>query len=242
MAIPTADDLIALLDSFPWADLDEALSASLLSAYQDIMRAQGARGAAAAGGAWNPQDPFLDRWATKYVGARVVQLQGTTREAVADLLRTVFDEHAGGGSLLELAEAVRDRVREQFAGYEDWRALRIARSESAIAYNHGDIFGYHQAGVSEVDVIDGTQDDICQAANGKRWPLAQALADPIGHPNCSRALLPVVPAAGAPSGEGQARAEISDDWAVICAQMAELIAAGEDPTPWLRTEEADADV
>jgi len=94
--------------------------------------------------------------------------------------------------------------------------------------------------VSEVDVIDGTQDDICAAANGQRWPLAQALADSIGHPNCSRTWAPVVP--DTPAGEGQAAllVALSEDWAIICAQMADLVAAGEDPTPWLRTEEDDA--
>lgn len=237
MAIDTAADLEALVDAFPWADYDEVLSKSLLECYATVMQAQGLRGAAAAGGTWNQDDPFLQRWATKYVGARVKQLQGTTREAVKDLVRRTFDDQGGGGNLLELAEKIRDQVREQFAGYEDWRALRIARTETGIAYNHGDIFGFRVAGVNEVTVLDGVNDTLCADANGKTWPLARALADPLGHPNCRRAFAAVLP--DTPADEGQALAAIADDWALICAEMAGLIAEGEDPTPWLRTEDED---
>lgn len=230
-------DAAALIDAFPWSDYDETLARALLDAYSTIMQAQGARGAAAAGGTWDQDDPFLHRWATKYVGARVTQLQGTTREQVTELVRRVFDEQGGGGGALDLAERIRDAVRRQFAGYEDWRALRIARSECAIAYNHGDLFGFRLAGVAEVDVIDGTQDAICAQANGQRWTLAQALANPIGHPSCSRTWAPVIP--DTPADEGHAIAAIADDLATLCAEMAAIIIDVDDPTPWLRDPEED---
>lgn len=73
------------------------------------------------------------------------------------------------------------------------RAMLISRTESAMAYNHGTLLRYSQSGqVSGVEVLDGTNDDICAAANGQVWTLEEAADSPIGHPNCVRAFVPVL--------------------------------------------------
>ena len=122
-----------------------------------------------------------------------MQLDATTRTEVAAAIQAAFDSSGTGVSVQELNTLVLDTVQQKFKGYEQYRALRIARSESAIAGNHGNIFGFAQAGVSEVDVLDGTGDEICSAANGQRWTLRKALEHPIGHPNCQRSMNPVLP-------------------------------------------------
>ena len=188
----TVAEVLAILETFPWDEWNERLGPGLSQHYRDILTKHGAAGAKAAGGTWNPSDPFLSKFATGYVGERITQLDETTRAEVAAAIRTAFDE-AKGASIQQLADTIGDTVREKFKGYEQFRALRIARSESAIAANHGNVFGYAQAGVTEVDVLDGTGDDICSAANGQRWSLRQSIANPIGHPNCQRALNPVLP-------------------------------------------------
>lgn len=73
------------------------------------------------------------------------------------------------------------------------RAMLISRTESALGYNHGTILRYEQSGqVSGVEVLDGTNDEICAAANGQTWTLDEARDSPIGHPNCVRAFVAVL--------------------------------------------------
>lgn len=181
----TVDELLALLDEFPWDEYAARLGPELQTTYRDVLEIGGAAGARAVAGAqWNPSDPFLDRFATRYVGERVRQLTGTTREEVAALVRTAFAD--GSLPVQELATKIHDTVRERFSDYERYRALAIARTETAIAYNHGNALGFVQAGVDEVDIRDGTGDALCAAANGQRWTVQRWLSDPIAHPNCER--------------------------------------------------------
>ena len=111
---------------------------------------------------------------------------------MSEAIRAALDG-AGGVSIQELNTLVLDTVQEKFKGYEQYRALRVARSESAIASNHGNILGFAQAGVNEVDVLDGTDDDLCAAASGQRWTLRESIENPIAHPNCQRGFSPVLP-------------------------------------------------
>ena len=43
-----------------------------------------------------------------------------------------------------------------------------------------------QAGFTLVDVFDGDKEEPCASANGAVWTLEEALASPLGHPNCVR--------------------------------------------------------
>lgn len=79
-----------------------------------------------------------------------------------------------------------------FPYMSDWRARRIARTEAAFAYNRGQISSLREAGFGKVEVIDGIHDEICASVNHKIWTLAEAEANPLGHPHCSRHFLPVV--------------------------------------------------
>jgi hypothetical protein len=72
------------------------------------------------------------------------------------------------------------------------RARVIARTESGTAYNLGAVASYRTAGLSHVQVLDGEYDEPCKSANGSRWTLDQAAANPLGHPNCVRAFSPIV--------------------------------------------------
>lgn len=178
----TVIDLLVRLDRFPWAEWRRRLSPGMTQVYRDVVNTAGKPAAAAAGGTWDFQDPFLSRWMTRYVGERIVQLEATTKTRIAALLRDQFDQ-APETTLLEQSRAILDAVREEYTGYEGWRAARIARTERAIAANHGAALGYAQAGVQEVEVSDGTEDDECAAANGQIWSVAKALSDPVAHPN-----------------------------------------------------------
>ncbi|GEO26680.1 hypothetical protein AAC03nite_24650 [Alicyclobacillus acidoterrestris] len=79
-----------------------------------------------------------------------------------------------------------------FPYMSDWRARRIARTEAAFAYNRGQFASLRDAGIGKVEVIDGTQDDICATVNHKIWTLEEAEANPLGHPHCSRHFIGII--------------------------------------------------
>jgi len=109
----------------------------------------------------------------------------TTKDDIRLLVSRQADE---GWSAEQLAKAIREKG--DIASRS--RALTIARSETGTAYNLGSVTAYRVGGVTHVDVLDGEDDPICAAANGARWTLEEAAANPLGHPNCVRAFSPVV--------------------------------------------------
>jgi hypothetical protein len=182
---------LAILNSFDWKAYHKHVGDSLADSLGLIVETQGARAAEQVGGTFTPDDPFVKKTFTDYVGDRIVDLDNTTKDDVATLIRDVLDD-AEGLTTIELGDKIAELVQEKFAGYEDWRADRIARAETSIAYNHGTVFGYKQSGVSKVLVLDGDDfDDACREANGQIWTLAKALANPIEHPGCERGFSPV---------------------------------------------------
>lgn len=184
----TPEQLLLMLEAFDWAAWRERLADDLWPIYRDVVSLSA--GAAVSEFALN--DPFVQQTMTAYMTERIVQLEAFTKQNLAAFLRRTLDERGGFGSPQELSEAIASQVRIQVRGYETWRASRIARTESAIAYNHGQVFGAKQAGLTHVHVTDGDKDADCAAANGATWTLEQALANPVSHPNCTRAFSPAV--------------------------------------------------
>ena len=84
------------------------------------------------------------------------------------------------------------------AGFSAVRADRIARTETAMAFNAATADTYKEAGVKEVDVLDGPgcledgHNDAVSGVNGQRWSLAKSIQFPLGHPNCRRDFAPVI--------------------------------------------------
>lgn len=221
----TSTTLLKKLESFDWKAWNKSLEKGLFQPYRDLVLTTAQGAAKKVGAIFALNDPLLSRFMTSYVLERAVQINETTKEAVADLIRGVF---ASGETDDSLANLIRDKMREQFDGYEQWRANRIARSETAIGYNQANVLGFAQADVREVEVVDGTGDEVCESANGQMWALREALTKPIAHPNCTRSFLPVIPDADAGALPCE-RLELDDDLAFICAISSELIIALEDP-------------
>lgn len=71
-----------------------------------------------------------------------------------------------------------------FPFMSDWRARRIARTEASMSYSRGQIASARDADVTKVEVLDGTQDEICAPVNHQIWSLEEAESNPVGHPNC----------------------------------------------------------
>lgn len=109
----------------------------------------------------------------------------TTRDKIESLTLQAADE---GWSPADLAR----KILEQGEIDVQYRAVMIGRTESGTAMNLGAVAGYREASITHVDVFDGDDDEPCASANGARWTLEEAEANPLGHPNCQRAFAAVV--------------------------------------------------
>lgn len=188
----TAAELEALVEAFPWDEWSRAhLEPGFRQIYRDLVESVGKGSTKQLGTAWQRKDPFTSQFMTDYVGERITQLQGTSKDRVIALVRRTLEE-AKGLTPVELGKVIHEAVSDQFEEYGRWRANTVARTETAIATNHGTVLGVKQAGVAKVDVFDGTDDEECRAANGQVWTVEQALENPLGHPNCVRAFGPHV--------------------------------------------------
>lgn len=144
-------------------------------------------------------------WAAERGATLVTEVDETTKELIREM---VSRELAGGVTIQDLT----DDLTQAFGDFAEYRAERIARTETAFAYNHGSIESYRDANVGYVEVLDGpgclpdghddgaplpdpdaygVQDEA--QANGQIWSLDEAADYPVGHPNCVRAFAAVVP-------------------------------------------------
>lgn len=187
----TVKRLRELVKTFPWDDWNQDLEKGLMQQYRDLIVVEGTKAAESKGVEFNQDDPFLQKHMTEYVGERIVQLTKTTQKDVINTLRRTLSSADENLSASKLQELVLDTVREKFDDYAAFRALRIARYESGVAYNNGGVLGGMQAGFKHFEVFDGTDDEICAAANGQIWPAAKCLRESLGHPNCVRSFGPV---------------------------------------------------
>lgn len=186
----TPEQLNELVEMFDWNAWSAQLRTGLTQLVRDIVLAQGDAAAALVGGTFDRRDPFVSWTMTNYVGERIVSLEQTTRQDVTDLIRKTIAETQKPGTPFSLGTEIADKIRERFADYRRWRADRIARTETAIAYNYGSVLGWKQSGVTQVRVLDGDC-DICKLINGQIWTLDEALRRPVEHPNCERSFEPI---------------------------------------------------
>jgi hypothetical protein len=189
------DDVDRLLRTFPWDDYLEELHGAVRKGFEDIAVDAAEREAEALAIDFDKRDPFVTRFFTEYIGERVKQLDGRTRDTVTEELHSALEDGKGEG-MTELAERLLDKVADSSA-LSPSRALMIARTETAIAYNTGSVMAFRQGGVEFVEVSDGGEDESgheldcdCSDVDGEIWTLERALAEPVSHPNCVRAFAP----------------------------------------------------
>lgn len=172
----------------PVASLDDGGAlAKLMQPFYRALLAD-AFGDAAADGvdvAFSLENPFVQT----VLSQLAKQIKGVA-ETTKDEIRMLVSQQAGNGwSNDELAQAIRDHGITSSAS----RSMTIARTETGTAYNMGSVAAYRAGGIEYVDVLDGDDDEPCASANGSRWTLEEAEANPLGHPNCVRAFSPVLP-------------------------------------------------
>ena len=130
--------------------------------------------------------------------SRAVGINDVTREALA---RTVSTGLARGYSGEQIARGV---AADNYLGVRDIiqttyrnRSRAIAQYETAWAQNKGAVLRYKASDVESVTVLDDeseNSDEECEAYDGENWSLDEADANPISHPYCVRAFVPMADA------------------------------------------------
>lgn len=110
----------------------------------------------------------------RQIGARVAGVVETQKARISELVNTYQDDAAG------LRAALQNALDTTEA-----RAEMIGRSEVTFAFNSGVALACQNAGV-KVYITDGDEDEPCAAVNGTVQTAEWLLANPSGHPNCSR--------------------------------------------------------
>jgi hypothetical protein len=229
----TSAQLQAMVDGFPWAQYQDTLRPGLTQVARDIVLVGGEAGALAAGGTWSDDNPFVSKFVNGYVGERIVAIDDTTKAIVVNTLKDIYENAEDDTTVTEIASAVSNAVLDAFETMEGYRSLMIARTETAILTNNGKNMGYSAAGVSEVDVLDGTDDEECESANGDVWSVEDAMDDPIAHPNCVRAFAPRVPTSDEEKRLGLEQ-HAATDWAtraIAVARKTRNLWSKPDPCP-----------
>lgn len=115
--------------------------------------------------------------------ARVTRINEYTREGIRRLIQQAVKD---GLSVTEAGELIAG-----WAGFDSYRAERIARTELMFAYNAAALESYGAMGVSQVEASDGDDDEECAERNGQTFSLAEAegIED---HPNGTLDWIPVL--------------------------------------------------
>jgi hypothetical protein len=130
------------------------------------------------------EETVLDFIRTR-TGERIAGINQTTRDAIAALIAEGFEQGLG-------PEEVADSI-EAATAFNEARAELVARTESMFAYNEAALSSYREFGVTEVEALDGDQDEECAERNGQTFSVDEAfgIAD---HPNGTLDWAPVIKA------------------------------------------------
>lgn len=132
--------------------------------------------------------------------ARITKINDRTRDAVQAWLVQGLAE---GLSPVALAESIEQGVKLDNGqpAFDEYRAELIARTELADAYNAASIASYEDAGITQLEAIDGDDDEVCAERNGQVFSIEEALQIE-DHPNGTLDWVPVIePVKSAPMSE-----------------------------------------
>jgi phage portal protein BeeE len=134
------------------------------------------------------EDAFVERVLASVLnkgGARITNINRTTREAVQALI----DQGASEG----LSPAAMGDLIESATTFDEYRAEMIGQTELRLGYNDAARGSYEEVGVHSVEAIDGDGDTECADRNGEIFTLDEAAEqDDLEHPNGTLDWAPVI--------------------------------------------------
>lgn len=199
---PTDDQVDAAMR---WDVFVDAVRPTLKEAYlEGETLAEDVSGAEVAFGLTDEQaTAYAEERAAELVGKRVLEdgtvidnpnarwsIPGSVRDRLRETVTKAFDE---GWTQKELQQEIESPT------FWTWRSDMIARTEVATALNRGTAQVYKDAGVETVKIVDGPgcladgHDDDLPGVSGEIWTLDEFEENPVGHPNCRRDAVPVLP-------------------------------------------------
>ena len=139
-------------------------------------------------------DPAVTR-ALRMAGAHVKEIEGTVMDAMKEAL-AYGSENGWSIDQLVRGDATQRGLRDIIDETYKNQSRAIARSELGQAQNAATAERYKDAGVQKVEILDGGADDsapacdLANSAGNNIWTLELFEANPLQHPNCSRAAAP----------------------------------------------------
>jgi hypothetical protein len=130
-----------------------------------------------------------DEFLSKQTARLVKSISQTTKKNLRSyIVNAIMDDQTP----MQIANGIRDHFDE----FPDWRADRIARSETRDAYNAGTLIGAKEIGLKYVrakDAQKGPTDDECEERDGKLFTLREGWKEmDKTHPNDTLELVPIV--------------------------------------------------
>lgn len=131
-------------------------------------------------------------YAATRAGWLVRETDGVTRERIRAVIAETLGPTFSNPDVSP--QTLADALQAEFIDMAAWRARMIASTETAYAAAYGQIAALRVADIVDGTISDGDDwDEPCIEADGATWTLAEYEANPLEHPNCSRAFIPNVP-------------------------------------------------
>lgn len=132
---------------------------------------------------WDVESPDVVEWSRKHAGELVTTAGRTTKRELRKYITQKLAEP--GWDWKDIAAGVREKFPRKWPG---WKADRVARTETMLAYNTAGLMAYEQNGITHVRAHDAAiperSDPDCIARNGKIFTLADAWKEQAKeHPN-----------------------------------------------------------
>jgi SPP1 gp7 family putative phage head morphogenesis protein len=113
-----------------------------------------------------------EAWIKEHLAEFAQRVADTTRSEIRDFIAKTMSEE-GAISQAELAK----RVREHFSAFPDWKADRLARTETAEVYRAATLLAARAADITRVQAVDaqfGGTDDDCEERDGEIFDIDDA--------------------------------------------------------------------
>jgi SPP1 gp7 family putative phage head morphogenesis protein len=171
-------------------------------------------------GPLTPVDPAIIKRVLELAGTRITGINETTLAGIRELIAEGISDGLSPAQLGDLIEA--------WSGFDEYRAERIATTELATTYNQAAISTYREDGITQLQAIDGDEDEECAARDGQLFDVdeAEAIED---HPNGTLDWVPIVDE-NAALGDLEGKATTQQKAAELLSQIAADEDAGKERT------------